>query len=318
MPNFTPMGAVPDFYSQIMGDASRNLVRMPDGSYKAAPQFPAPSSVNDVYAGMYSPGAIQPQSAADARSEQNMTRQTAQRPMVPNNWGTSIGRMMDPIWENNDPGTIMTAAAMPQIPGPSGFSNLNKSQDRLGAGTGLAFAGDEQQQNPALGAIDQLTGSGRSTASPFPMPSFRSPLYSPPMDSGNSLVGPRDQAWVDQGPDMAALGAISSAGVPMPRARPNLPTMPFPQSPMVRAGRQAPVPMPSPAFRNQSATVFDPSTGSFVTGRQPPPLPKRPSAAVKKQLKAQQNGGNSSPKPAGYGSKGYSEAGRALQALYGN
>ena len=149
------------------------------------------------------------------------------------------------------------------------------------------------------------------------------------------------------------------------------------------------MPLPRPAFTHPSATYFDRSTGSFVTGRQPPPLPRRPSAEIharlmaqqsprgtreqriadafrtdgvvahryaddadflrnntpggrpderslmraaqrevanasrptaeiKARLKAQQNGGNQSPKPAGYGSKGYSEAGRALQALYGN
>lgn len=237
-----------------------------------------------------------------------------------------LGRGLSPVWENNAPGDISTAAAMNANDVVRDIPASRQSQPYIDATNPIDMFKQfgimpSAPQNPALGAIDDLTGSGRSTASPFPLPSFRSPLYSPAMDSGNSpapLIGTRDQAWVDQGPDMAALNAITAAGVPMPRARPNLPTMPFPQSPMVRAGRQAPVPMPSPAFRNQSATVFDRSTGSFVTGKQPPPLPKRPTAAVKKQLKAQQNGGNQSPKPAGYGSKGYSAAGRALQALYGN
>ena len=261
------------------------------------------------------PGAIQPQSAADARSEQNLTRQNMwftsqapggpspapQRSMVPNNWGTSVGRTFDPIWENNDPGTIMTAAAMPQIPGPSGFSNLNKSQDRLSQGTGLAFAGDNSQP-PGLAAI-----SGAMT----PLPQMQPGMFG------------RGQPSMQWDPAVSTGPAPSGDPWSMRIGEQSLPSMPGmstgPAEITIRGGsRSAPAPLPRPAFTNPSATYFDRSTGSFVTGKQPPPLPKRPTAAVKKQLKAQQNGGNQSPKPAGYGSKGYSEAGRALQALYGN
>lgn len=286
------------------------------------------------------PGAIQPQSAADARSEQNLTRQNMwftsqapggpspapQRSMVPNNWGTSVGRTFDPIWENNDPGAIMTAASpnandiIRDIPGPQ---PSRPSQSYVDAANPIDMFKQfgimpSAPQNPALGAIDDLTGSGRSTGSPFPLPSFRSPIYSAPID-----------ITVNGGAQMP----------PMPQARPNMPPVPFPSRPntpymdspsylttpgmpaeiTIRGGsRSAPAPLPRPAFTNPSATYFDRSTGSFVTGRQPPPLPKRPSAETKARLKAQQNGGNQSPKPAGYGSKGYSAAGRALQALYGN
>lgn len=221
----------------------------------------------------------------------------------PNDWGTAVGRTFDPIWENNDPGTIMTAAAMPQIPGPSGFSNLNKSQDRLSQGTGLAFAGDTSQP-PGLAAI-----SGAMT-----------PL--PQMQPGMFGRGQPSMQW-----DPAVSSGPAPAGDPWSGMRigeqspPPMPGMATgtPAEITIRGGsRSAPAPLPRPAFTNPSATYFDRSTGSFVTGRQPPPLPKRPSAEIKARLKAQQNGGNQSSKPAGYGSKGYSEAGRALQALYGN
>jgi hypothetical protein len=84
-------------------------------------------------------------------------------------------------------------------------------------------------QPAALGAIDDmLGGSGRSTAQPFPLMGFNRPMM-PPRSGGSPLIGPRDQQWVNEGPDMAALDAITKGGAPnvgLPRARPSPPQIP--------------------------------------------------------------------------------------------
>lgn len=51
--NYAPMGAVPDFYSQLLNSAQQQLVRMPDGSLQQAPQYAQPSSVQQMYSGIY-------------------------------------------------------------------------------------------------------------------------------------------------------------------------------------------------------------------------------------------------------------------------
>ena len=328
-----------------------------------------------------------------------MTGNPIMQPSGPSFQAGMRGRGLSPVWANNSPGDIQSASAMNandtvrDIPASSQpYIDATNPIDMFKQFGIMPSA----PPNPAIGAIDQLTGSGRSTASPFPMPAFRSHLYSPTMRPGVPMSerNPGDwqvQAWLKQGstmpspavnnpaaaiagnPQVAQAMAANEARTPPPAPRQLSPEvharLMAQQSPrasreqriadafrtdgvvahryaddadflrnntpggrpderalmreaqqavMRAAKRKAPVPMPSPAFRNQSATVFDRSTGSFVTGRQPPPLPKRPSAEIKARLKAQQNGGNQSPKPAGYGSKGLSEAGRALQALYGN
>jgi len=51
------MGAVPDFYSELLNSARQQLVRQPDGSLAAAPQFGQATTLNDIYAGILpSPG----------------------------------------------------------------------------------------------------------------------------------------------------------------------------------------------------------------------------------------------------------------------
>jgi LysM repeat protein len=78
----------------------------------------------------------------------------------------------------------------------------------------------------AVGAIDDmLAGSGRSTAQPFPLMGFNRPMMPPaaPARSGGSpLIGPRDQAWVEQGPDMAALDRITKGAVRKPQFLPGM------------------------------------------------------------------------------------------------
>jgi hypothetical protein len=84
-------------------------------------------------------------------------------------------------------------------------------------------------QPSAVGAIDDmLAGSGRSTAQPFPLMGFNRPMM-PARSGGSPLIGPRDQQWVNEGPDMAALDAVTKGAKPnvaLPRARPNPPQIP--------------------------------------------------------------------------------------------
>jgi hypothetical protein len=64
--------------------------------------------------------------------------------------------------------------------------NTPKYQDRLppndGGEAGFLQAFGPGASNPALTAIDQLSGSGRNTAMPFPLMGFNQPRYSEPID----------------------------------------------------------------------------------------------------------------------------------------
>jgi hypothetical protein len=72
-------------------------------------------------------------------------------------------------------------------------------------------------------APDLLTGSGRSTALPFPLQGFRRPTVegnAPAFGGGGGstpqpvpIIEGRDQAWVDQGPDMEALKKVAEGGL---------------------------------------------------------------------------------------------------------
>jgi LysM repeat protein len=87
----------------------------------------------------------------------------------------------------------------------NGPSTVPKDETRLGyAGSPLP---EDPLANPALTAIDQLTGSGRSTAMPFPLMGFNQPRYSEPID-------------------ITIQGGNKAPNVAMPRARPSPPQIP--------------------------------------------------------------------------------------------
>lgn len=145
--NYYPMGGVPDFYGPIMNAAAQSLVRMPDGTLRQAPQMSGPTSVGQIYGGMY---ASQPTSGSVSLAKADPVGSLH----ASGGWNQFDDQFNQPTAVVSKPkGTLKVAASSSGIPGPSGYTNLYKDQARLQPGTALAFAGNNGV-SPPVAAIN--------------------------------------------------------------------------------------------------------------------------------------------------------------------
>lgn len=235
MPNpYQPMGTVPDFYSELLNSARQQLVRQPDGSLAAAPQFGQATSLEEIYGGILPPPV--PSTPLVSRSVNTVPVDMNGNPIVTSSTGPgfsapSAGATMaeqrsgarPAITVGSQPaGTVqMPPGARPSnIPLPPPLPptppvqtagavwdpfnpNNPKDQSRLPTDMGYMTG---PAPNSALEAIDTLAGSGNSTmprALPF----------------GYGPVVPNAPASI---PLTSLTGAPPS--IPMPRNRPAPPT----------------------------------------------------------------------------------------------
>jgi nucleoid-associated protein YgaU len=233
-----------DWYGELLGSAQQQLVRQPDGTYAPAPQFGGNTSLDAIY------GGILPSGPATRQVTTVPVARSPSDPVGYGGDWNNLSGMVAGAWGNTPPPPVQTAGARPAItqgvqpagtvtmpPGarpsnipppnmappptqsatwdPFNTTNPNADQSRLPTNAGEAeflAAFGPQAQNPALSAIDQLTGSGRSTAFPFPVPSFRRGL----VPTGDTLPGATNfdgspvEIMVNGGKQMP----------PMPRNRP--------------------------------------------------------------------------------------------------
>jgi hypothetical protein len=256
MAGFNQMGGLPTGYSDLLNSARQQLVKQPDGTYTVAPQFGGSTNINDLYQGIYPPAlsspplvsrpvntvpidpmtgnpvGFTPPSMASTQAEQRSGARPAYTA------GTQpAGTVTMPPGARPASVPLPTPPLTPPKNDPFGTYIANQDQSRLPRGmAGQDSAGwlssyitgrppQGSQNNPALNAIDQLTGSGRNTARPFPLMGFNRPTYREPIDitvrGGNTAQapGPRYQ------PGMRGRGQPPS--VPMPR------NAPPPQAPRV-------------------------------------------------------------------------------------
>jgi hypothetical protein len=207
-----------DWYSELLGAAQQQLVLQPDGSYAPAPQFGGPTSLDAIYGGILPSGPTTRQVSTTPviRSPRDPVGYGADwnnlNGMVAGAWGgapppVQTAGARPAITEGVQPaGTVqMPPGARPaNIPMPGNIQpmqtaqapnprsrpifpawdpfNPNTPKDQSRLPTDMAYLTGPGDQNPALEAIDQLTGSGRSTALPFPLPAYRQPTYVPPVE----------------------------------------------------------------------------------------------------------------------------------------
>jgi len=187
--NFYPMGGTPDFYGSMLNSARQQLVRMPDGTYRVAPQASGPTTLEQIYGGIYAPGG-QSGSAAlsshpvklvavDANTGNPVPTGGTAR-LSPNsgvlktvgkagNVGLPLGvvpasvtRMMADMSASGSPPSppaILTGYAKVSAPrSASGTVATGKGQDRMPPTPLLAF-GDTPSvpKSPAVAAIDAAT-----------------------------------------------------------------------------------------------------------------------------------------------------------------
>lgn len=143
--NFMPMGGIPDFYGTILNSAQQNLVRMPDGSLAPAPQMSPPTSLADIYGGMYAPAGTSGSTALTSHPVKLV----------------AIGRDGNPVTSGSaslrpSTGDLVASSTATGIPHANGTILLDKDQSRLDPGTGLAFAGG-RAPSLAEAAIDAAT-----------------------------------------------------------------------------------------------------------------------------------------------------------------
>lgn len=60
MAGYNQMGGIPEGYDSILGAARQELVRLPDGTYVAAPKYGQATTVNDLYEGILGQGGVPP------------------------------------------------------------------------------------------------------------------------------------------------------------------------------------------------------------------------------------------------------------------
>jgi LysM repeat protein len=323
MPDFNqPMGGMPAGYGGLLNSAQQQLVRMPDGTYALSPRAVSPQG---MYDGTY-PASSPPPGVSRVTPEGlnvysrptvaigpdgnpvTMARsggpgvgntwanvasappvQTASRPAPPvsapktgGNFfdflGTAFSNKQPPVYTADNPPPRAPSSPIPG--GPTIDATNPIDLYRLGLSP-------SKPQPAALGAIDDmLGGSGRSTGQPFPLMGFNRPMM-PARSGGSPLIGPRDQQWVNEGPDMAALDAITKGAKPnvaLPRARPSPPQIPgaitFKKGDTVSAlAKQRGMTVASFADLFGIANPNKIKAGQTVF-RQAPPVPRMPPAGL--------------------------------------
>lgn len=213
---FIPSSNLSSFYAGSMAPP----IKLPDGTYIPAPNT---MSVEDMYRGIYPPSAppagvsrvtneglnVYARPTVAIGSDGSPVFPMASPPNPPQFQAGMLGRISPPS------GPVPSQDRMVAEPqgGPKRQPYLDPSgtytrsldpffgySDRLAGGGG----------GPAVSAIDDLlAGSGRSTAFPFPRLPSRYPVLPP--TGPQPIIEKRDQAWVEQGPDMEALKAVTEA-----------------------------------------------------------------------------------------------------------
>jgi hypothetical protein len=306
--------ALADFYAGRMAPP----IKLPDGTYIPAPNL---MPVEEMYRGIYPPpsipGPLKSRSVSTVPVD-NYGNPTGTAPSMADTrgerWGAGAG---DPSWaegyEVAPDGSLYRNTPTTQVAQPSTIDTTNPIDFWR---QGLA---PTAPQSPALDAIDQLTGSGRSTAQPFPLMGFNRPT----VPGGSGAIGRRDQAWVDQGPDMAALNEITVRGgkqMPqMPRQRPNPPSIPGPLYKIKSGDTLSALAKKFGTTVGQLANannISDPNkirAGSTLNlAFMAPPVPRMPSPMQRTPPQT------STHQPEGFGSKGYSAGGNLIREMYGH
>lgn len=256
---------LPNFYSGILDDARRNLVRMPDGTYQ---RFDMPNStVEDVYRGMYAT----PQSTAlTSRSVSTVPIDDEGNPII-GRPGFSAPTLSATRVEQSGVRPALTAGSQPARTAQMPANVRPASVDR-------AFAQIGPTMQPSMFGRSQPL---QTAAAPVPRPR---PLGSPAWDPFGTQVA-KDESRLPSNageqeflaafyPDAAsspttALDAIESAA---PRASGG-PVMPFAPSLAMTAAR-----LPSLA----GAAPVSPSTGSALA--RGTPFPRTPSLTLSRSL----------------------------------
>lgn len=346
---------LPNDYAAILNWAAQNLVRQPDGSFTVAPQYSQPTSVNDVYAGIYGPSSGQVQSAGLFGSSPSVNSQAT---LQPSGQASASGLVSHSV-----PTYAVDQFGIPIVPGPT----------TSGAGrTTTAQAGSAQMAAARPAVVDSLyglmgngaTASAQTSAQPrqtytladlmgiatgqarlpsssanvdLPAGQYVNPSAlasgSPGMNMGtgprmaednplqitiNGGASPPPQlAYTPPAPTPPAVAAINSAVAP-PRPRPNVP--------------------PPPSYTIQRGDTLDSLSRRFGTTiaqlananniadpnriRAGANLDLSFLAAPTPQQRPRSLGGTgnatATSQPAGYGSRGYSAAGQALRDMFGN
>lgn len=325
MPTFQQMGGVPNGYGDILNNARQNLVKLPNGSYALAPQMGGATSVEEIYRGIIpssQPSPISPTGAG------------------PGSYGNLVGFLNDPIYgtQPQSSGTIRTAGQAGNVAMPRGVTPASVQQ---------AFAQMAQQPSNAQRSALAAVPPGSKDQSRLTAEAPLGPKAMPALNTQGQIVRNVNPMTNAYGPVLGstqnpALAAIQQATgmAPSPMSRP----LGFYGQPQAASQANNPVGMlqqqlASKGFnpgaidgvmgqRTDSAIrAFQKANGLKVDGIVGP----KTLAALNGQAQAQsqpiktKSGGtvtrkastSSSSKPSGFGSKGYSEAGKALRAQFG-
>ena len=322
MADFNQMGGIPQGYADILKSAQQQLVKMPDGTFQMRPQFGQATNLDEIYGGILPQrsglasrkvntvpidpstgnpiGMMAPPTASASMAEQR----SGIRPAVTQGVQSAGNVQMPP---GARPASVERAfaqmgltpsqsAPIPQskptqtVWDPFGTRIANQDQSRLpSSDPRMAFNPDAQ--NPALAAIDMLTGSGNS-AMPRPNPFG----YAAPQGGGRMAPRPmpgRPSALSSQQPQGGytirkgdTLSSISQrTGIPVQ----TLAQMNKIKNPdRIFAGQSLNLGMAAPAPSPQAATN----------------QPRKMAQALQAQT------------PSGGGSKGLSEEGKALRNAF--
>lgn len=342
MVDFYPAGGVPQGYGELLNAARQQLVRMPDGSYVIAPQFGSATNLEELYRGIL-PSESPPSPLATRRVE------TVPVDAVGNPIIEQRGEQRRPQMINS--GAIRTApgsqsAGQTQLPPgvrPSAvdeaFALLTQGQPQRMPMQRPFFPSQVDSMgrfNPAPGPIDLLAKTDQS----------RLPVGQPGLVDPLSAFGPQaeNQALAaiaaNAGPRLpmampASIAAQRQPQVPLPRPRPNVSQ---PSSPGMigapytikkgdtlshiakRTGTTVSALAAANGISNPNK-IYAGQKISLVGMANPPSSSSSSSTSAPRQSSAPARS-SSTPapppgKPAGYGSKGYSEAGKLLQQQFG-
>lgn len=303
MPNaYQPMGGVPDFYSQILGDAQANLVRLPDGSYAPAPRFGGPTSLDQIYGGVL-PSAPQVPRTLATRSVNTLPIDRDGNPIVGSSSGPGFTAPTMAATRTEQTGArrvdtqgVQPAGTLPLPPGVTPQSVLQA----------FAQMGGQAPTGPM--------GRGRPTmvaqGAPPPLPNAPGydpfGTYNPNADQSRlprGVANPGEDefmaAFYPQAQNPAVAGINGALNVPMPRMRP-LPPARIPLTSVPRPD------VPSPSYTIKSGDtlsalakrfgttvgalanangISDPNRiragGTLNLGYLAPPVPRTPSPTVR-------------------------------------